>query len=50
MCMPSSTESFVLHTYFDILHAIAKLIRASHCIAANSDHFEVFAVSFVLML
>jgi len=32
-----------------VLHAIAELNRASHCIAANSDCFEVFAVSIVMM-
>jgi len=35
---------------FDILHAIAALIRASHCIAAESDHLEVSAVSIVSIL
>jgi len=37
----------VLHTCFDKLHAIAE---RSHFIASDSDHFEVFAVSTILML
>jgi len=35
---------------FDILHPIAELNRASHCIAANSQYFEVSIVSIVVML
>jgi len=27
--------------WFDILHTIAELNRDSHCIAANSEYFEV---------
>jgi len=38
-------ESLVFHTcqsfWFDILHAITELKRASHRIAANSDYQEV---------
>jgi len=36
--------------WFDILHAIAELNRASHCIAANSEYFEGSAVSAVMIL
>jgi len=31
------------------LHAIAELIRASHCIAANSEYFEVLVLSIVML-
>jgi len=34
----------LLVLWFDILHAIAELNRASHCIAVNSDYFLVTAV------
>jgi len=35
---------------FDILHAIAELNRASHCIIPKNVYFEVSAVSIVMML
>jgi len=34
----------------DILHAIAKLNKASPCVAANSEHFDVSMLSTVMML
>ena len=40
----------MLHTCFDKLNAIAELNSASHFIASDSDQFEVFAVSTILML
>ena len=36
--------------WFDILHSVAELNKASYCIAANSDYLEVFAVWIVMML
>jgi len=36
--------------WFDILDAISELNRASHCIAANSEYYEVSVVSIVMML
>jgi len=42
--------SFVLVFLFDIFHAVAELNRISYCIAADSDYFEVSAVSIVTML
>jgi len=41
---------YLLILWFDILHAVAELNRASNCIAADSDYFEVFAVPFAQML
>jgi len=40
----------LLGFWFDILNAIAELNRASHCIAANNQYFEVSVVSIVMML
>ena len=34
----------------DILQTVAELNRVFHCIAANSDYFEVSAVSIVMIL
>ena len=42
--------AYLLVFWFDILHAIAKYNRTSHCIAANSEHFEVSIVSIVMIL
>jgi len=36
--------------WFDILHAIAKLKRASHCIVANSEYFQICIGLIVMML
>jgi len=40
----------LLFFWFEILHAIAELNKASHCIAANSEYFEVSIGSIVMML
>jgi len=40
-----SFERFVLQTCFDISHAVVELNRASHFIAANGDHLEVFSAT-----
>jgi len=53
MCSPvlMSRLCYILVVFgLDILHAIANLNRASHCIAADSEYFEVFVVSIVVML
>jgi len=53
MCSPvlmSLMYSYLLVFWFDILQAIAKLNRASPCIAANSEYFEVSMMSIVMML
>jgi len=53
MCIPvlmSRLCCILLVFWFDILHAIAELDRASHCIAANSEYFDVSVVSIVVIL